>query len=59
MESWIGEVVMIEKFVVRFIFIIVIYVGLDISINRENSYTERIIAASFSMFAANLLLETV
>jgi hypothetical protein len=50
---------MIEKFVVRFIFIIVIYVGLDISINRENSYTERIIAASFSMFAANLLLETV
>jgi hypothetical protein len=49
----------IEKFIVRFLFFAVIYVGFVVSINKKNSYTERIIAGSFSMFAANLLLETV
>jgi len=59
MESWIGEVVMIEKFVARTIFLILIYSGFAISINERNSPIGRIIAASFSMFAANLLLETI
>jgi hypothetical protein len=50
---------MIENFLIRFIFLAVIYCGFAISIDERNSYIERILVGSFSIFAVNLMLKTI